>query len=80
MSDTAPTADRLAETLDALQAALAQLRQLLPDKPPPDKKGGCCSKIAAFLSIGPRIGVSATVGGTRVELALFLGRADKPRT
>ena len=44
-----------------------------PDTPPPSG-GGCCSKIAAFLSIGPWVRLGATVAGLDFAIELSVGR------
>lgn len=43
-----------------------------PDTPPPS--GGCCSKIAAFLAIGPWVRLGATVAGIDFAIELSVGR------
>jgi len=44
-----------------------------PDTPPPSG-GGCCSKIAAFLAIGPWVRLGATVAGIDFAIELSVGR------
>lgn len=50
--------------------------QALPDKPPPK---GCCSKIAAFLTVGPEVKLALDIGSTRLALSLSLGRRERER-
>jgi hypothetical protein len=51
----------------------------LPDKPP--KGGGsCCSKIAAFLTVGPELALRLYLGPIRIVAAVSLGRRERPST
>lgn len=48
---------------------------MAPEKPPkPPTGGGCCSKIATFLWLEPRIVGWLGIGSLRIELGLTLAR------
>jgi hypothetical protein len=52
-----------------------------PEKPPTKTTGGsCCSKIATFLGLAPRVVAWLSIGSLRFELGVTLARAPSRST